>query len=399
MKTLTFLFVAVLCCFAPSHPVYAGGGDNGKGSPKTFTVSKGGTLAVSVNIGDIHIRTWEKNEVSVSADIEGDDDMEDIKIRQKGNTISVDYEPEWGESGDIRFNINIPSEFNVTLETSAGDLEIDGNLTGTLKGSTSGGSIVVGSVTGMVDMSTSGGDITTEDIKGDLTLNTSGGDIHVGEVTGLTDVRTSGGDITIQRSGKSLTAETAGGNVQVGDVGGDASVSTSGGDIIIETVTGGATLSTAGGNISLASANGTVKAKTAGGDIVMDDITGSVDAKTSAGNIRVALSPAGAGKSRFSTTVGDVWLYIPENAKATINARARLNYWQRHSHEQLIFSDYKEEQSTQDESDKDIRATYTLNGGGQAITIETSQGNIHILKPGSSGKSPHRPKGKRTKWN
>ncbi len=50
----------------------------------------------------------------------------------------LEYEPEWGNSGDVRFNISIPAEFNIRLETSAGDLEIDGNVVGTVKGSTSG---------------------------------------------------------------------------------------------------------------------------------------------------------------------------------------------------------------------------------------------------------------------
>lgn len=395
MKILSVIFISILCLFILVHPAYAADDDGDKGTAKSFTVSKGGTLDISVNMGDIHIQTWDKNEVRVTADLE-EDDFDDVKIKQKGNTISVYYEPEWGSSGDVRFNISIPAEFNVVLETSAGDLEIDGNLTGTVKGLTSGGGIRIGSVTGMVDMNTSGGDIVTEDIKGDVVLNTSGGDIRVGEVTGVTDVHTSGGDISIARSGKSLTAETAGGNVQVGDVGGDATVTTSGGDVIIDNVSGNASLSTLGGNITLMSANGTVKAKTAGGDIVMDNIVGSIDAKTSAGNIRVTFSPSGSGKSRFTTSVGDVALYIPENAKATVSARARLNYWQRRSHEQLIFSDFKEESNQKDDIGKEIHASYILNGGGQAISIETSQGNIQILK--SEGRSAsEKQKGKKGK--
>ncbi|MCZ6777178.1 MAG: hypothetical protein O7D34_12100, partial [Ignavibacteria bacterium] len=34
---------------------------------ESFTVSKGGTLEVSVDEGDIHIKTWGKDEVSVTA--------------------------------------------------------------------------------------------------------------------------------------------------------------------------------------------------------------------------------------------------------------------------------------------------------------------------------------------
>ncbi len=79
----------MLCFFALGRPVYAGGNDDDKGNTKTFTVSKGGTLDVSVNVGDIHILTTQRNEVTVTADFEEDEDNDDLKIRQKGNAISV----------------------------------------------------------------------------------------------------------------------------------------------------------------------------------------------------------------------------------------------------------------------------------------------------------------------
>jgi DUF4097 and DUF4098 domain-containing protein YvlB len=249
-------------------------------------------------------------------------------------------------------------------------------------------------VDGKVDLTTSGGDVLVEDVKGDLSINTSGGNIHVGSIAGLSDVHTSGGDIEIERVGKKLTAETSGGNVHVGDIGSDVMVETAGGDIILDHVAGGATLSTAGGNIELKSAHGDVIMKTAGGDVRADSIVGSIDAKTSAGNIELMLIPSGSRKSRLSTNVGDVRLYIPENAKATITARNRIRNWGGwfDSNEDAISSDYKEDTFDNDGRNREVRATYSLNGGGQAVSIEASMGNIQILKPGSVIHHSHRQK-------
>ncbi|HEV8537662.1 MAG TPA: DUF4097 family beta strand repeat-containing protein [Bacteroidota bacterium] len=363
--------------------------DDEKGEKaRTFTVSKGGMLDVSVNIGNIHVRTWDKNEVTVhlTTDDEEEGDYSGVRIRQRENTIHIDndrrydYEP-WGE---VDISVDIPSQFNIQLATAAGDIDITGKVAGDIEAQTSGGNINTGAVDGRVLLVTSGGDISTDDVNGDLSLNTSGGNIRVGIVTGITDVHTSGGDIIIDRSDKKVTAETAGGNVQIGDIGGDALVSTAGGDIMVERVSGNARLKSAGGNVSLRSANGAVVARTAGGDIHADSIVGSIDAKTSAGNIEVELIPSGSGKTKLSSSVGDVRLYISENAKASITARNRMHYagsWD--ENEDAIASDFKEDSYENDTRRREVRASYTLNGGGQQISIETSMGRIEILKADS----------------
>jgi len=398
MKRLTF--IAFMCALLTTLQAHAAAADNYEEGrkEKTFTVTKGGSLSVTVGIGDIKVHTWDKNEVYVL--VKGDeeeDEFAEIHIRQRDNAIYVEYQPEWGPSGDLLFEISIPVQFSVMLETSGGDIRLDGKLTGTVKGETSGGNISTASVKGNVNLETSGGDITTEDIDGDLTLNTSGGDIRVGKVTGMTDVHTSGGEISVESSGKSVVAETAGGNVNIGDINGDANVSTAGGDISVDKIAGGAKLKTAGGNIRVAGANGKVYAKTAGGDVTLEHIVGSVDAKTSAGNLYVELTPTGTSKSTLSTSVGDATLYIPEDAKAVINARVRVQGWWRGSDEDdYIYSDYKEDSFEKSGREREIRALYTLNGGGQQISIQTTMGNIHIEKPsGSKSKENKKSKGKK----
>ena len=351
---------------------------------KSFTVSKGGRLDVTVDGGDIVINVWEKNEVYVKAEGIDEEDLNRLRMEQSGNTVRVDFRRPrgWWSDGHIRFDITIPSQFNAELRTSGGDIDVRGTVDGTISGSTSGGDVTLRDVKkGRVDLSTSGGDMRTGDIQGDVRLRTSGGDIELGKVGGEANVSTSGGNIRATSVGKRLHASTSGGNIDIGDVGGEADVSTSGGDVAVKKVTGSATLSTSGGNIELSSASGRVKAHTSGGDIKLQDITGSIDAATSGGDVNAELKPSGKGDSRLASSGGEIDLSIPESAKATIYATIRLDRgWRHRRGEYKVRSDFKAESYEDDEDMGEIRAKYVLNGGGDEITLKTSNSDIVIRK-------------------
>lgn len=350
---------------------------------KTFQVGKNSALDVSVSGCDITVKTSAKNEINVLVEGIDDDDLEYVKMIQSGDEVRVTYKPKWGNHSDGRFLISVPTQTNLELRTSGGDIELQGNLTGDAVGSTSGGNIEIEKVKGMVRFSTSGGDIRTGDIDGKAELRTSGGNITLATVNGEATVSTSGGDIRIQNVGKKLDARTSGGDIQAGDVGGDATLSTAGGDVRVGKVSGKAYLRTAGGDLELLGASGTVEAKTAGGDIDLRNITGSIEASTAGGNIVAELNPSGKGDSHLKTAGGDVKLTIPENAKATIEASIRLREsWGVFSKKSRydIRSDFKAETYERDEDREEIRGRYVINGGGEVISLETVNGYIDIKK-------------------
>jgi DUF4097 and DUF4098 domain-containing protein YvlB len=365
MKTI--LSLAFFILFIASARIYAAPlrGEEGKDS-KSFTVTKGGQLEVSVSTGDIQLKTWDKDEVNVVVDGIDEEDMDNVKVTQSGNTVRVEYRPRWNSSSDVYFKISLPAQFDADVRTSGGNIEVRGTMKGKLTGSTSGG------------------DIRTGDVEGPMEMKTSGGNIELGTVSGEAEVKTSGGDIKVEKVGKSLRASTAGGDVEVGDVGGDAVLSTSGGEVKVGKVSGSATLKTAGGDIELRSASGNVEAKTAGGNIRLENITGSIVAKTAGGDVMAELIPSGKGPSELRSSGGNVILSIPSNAKATIDATIELRDGWGHRHEDYdIHSDFKEETKTHDKDDEEIHAVYQLNGGGDRITLETTNGNIEIRKLGN----------------
>ena len=379
MKTNTQILITALVVLLTSTLALAG--EEGSRS-KSFSVSKGGTIEVSTSKGDIRISPWEKNEVSVVVEGLDDEDLDNVKMAQNGNTVRVSYRSRWDDgSGHVRFSISVPSQFNLDMNTSGGDLEVKGRLTGKIDGSTSGGDIKLGDVFGgPVEVTTSGGDITTGKLEGEGHLKTAGGDIRVGSVNGSLYVNTSGGNIQVETVSKTLEAKTAGGDINIGNVGGEANVSTSGGDIKVGKVSGKASLNTAGGDIELRGASGKVDARTSGGDVRLLDITGSLNAKTSGGEVEAELIPSGKGGSRLSSSGGDVRLSIDENSKATIEATIRLDGWGSRKSRYVVKSEFPKESYETDEEADEIRAVYKLNGGGELIELSTSNSNIEIHK-------------------
>lgn len=378
--------LALLCCFAPAVHAAVPDGDDDLVKSNSFAVSKGGHLEVAVGEGDIRIIPWDKNEVFVKARGIDQEDFDGLKWSLKGNTVVIRNRnsSEWGwssSSSRVRYEINVPASFNLDLGTSSGEIDIQGAIVGSVRAATSSGDVLLGKVTGSVDLSTSGGDVRSGDIDGALQMKTSGGDIKAGNVTGEVDLSTSGGNIRIGTVKKGLRARTSGGDIMVGDVGSAVSLVTSGGNIDVGKVAGGADLNTAGGDIELGGAAGAVTAKTAGGDLHLYGIRGSVQAKTAGGDVIVELTPDGKAKSRLASAGGNITLYVPEQATATVTARIRVQgSWRRNREEYRIRSDFKGDESTARDDDRAITGSYELNGGGETISLETVNADIQIRK-------------------
>lgn len=374
------LLISILFCFAAITTA----GANDDGATRTFTVSTGGTVGVDVGSGEIIVRTWDKNQVHVEARGIAERDLHRLKMTQSGNTITVRYRASggwFGGSRNVQFTLTLPTLFNLDARTSGGDVKIRGPLTGELRGATSGGDISLTNLGGYVTMTTSGGDIQAGTIEGDAFLKTSGGDIRLGSVSGEAEVSTSGGSIRVENAKKDLRARTSGGDITIGEVGGSISASTAGGDIKIQRASGSITANTAGGDIRINGGTGIVKAKTAGGDILLENISGSVEAKTAGGDVEVELIPSGSGRSRMVTAGGDVKLFLPENARATIEAVIRVHgWWGKDLDKYSIKSDFQAQSFERDRKDDSIRGTYILNGGGEDISLETVNSDIMIRK-------------------
>lgn len=258
---------------------------------RSFNVHPGGTIIIDADIGDIKVISGAAN---VSVDVNrhaktmsrshADELFKDFEVTfaQEGNDVRIharDHHPtswfHWNSDLDVHFVVNVPSQYNVDLKTSGGDISVS-DLNGQVRANTSGGDISLGRINGVVDAHTSGGEVSMAGSHANATLSTSGGDIKVGDAGASLSVRTSGGSIDIRRAQSDLKAHTSGGSIEIGDAGGMIDASTSGGSIrarLSRQPRADSKLETSGGGITIHVASNVsldVDAHTSGGDVTSD---------------------------------------------------------------------------------------------------------------------------------
>ena len=403
---------------------------------KTIKVDEGGELIVVSDEGPIYIESWDKKEVRVivikRADVGRESEarkyFDDIKvwIDKSGNDVSVKGETPWGRGyrrgPRLEFEITVPYKFDVNLRTEGGSLSI-GDLGGNVKGETDGGSIKVGQIkdgnvnistaggsikikevmNGNVNAETAGGSIKVGDVDGNLDVNTSGGSIKLGKITGRGVAETSGGSIKVEEAGDDLKLSTSGGSISVNFAKGAIDVETSGGSISIGDTEDDIIASTAGGSIHIGKGGGKVEAETAGGSITVEgsdgpvivgtaggsieilEAHGFIEAETAGGDIEAEMVVSNKNTDThvdLETAGGDITLFLPDDLQATFDVRLEIT--RRAWRDYKIYSDFPI--SIDDDDDNGWRGRRVLigrgdiNGGGDKIRIETTNGDIRIKK-------------------
>jgi DUF4097 and DUF4098 domain-containing protein YvlB len=260
---------------------------------RNFNVHPGGTIIIDADIGDIKVTSGAANvsvdvirraktssrssaeELFKDLDVTFAQEQNDVRIRARYNHPSSWFHWIWNSDLEVRFVVNVPSQYNVDLTTSGGDIVVS-DLAGRVKVHTSGGDVSLGRIAGAVDAYTSGGDVSMAGSHAGATLSTSGGDIKVGDAAGALTVKTSGGSIDIHRASADLKAHTSGGSIDIGDAAGAIDASTSGGSItahLSRQPHADSKLSTSGGGITVHVASNValdIDAHTSGGDVASD---------------------------------------------------------------------------------------------------------------------------------
>ena len=240
---------------------------------KTFQVSEGGNLKIQTDMGSIEVRSGQQDRVSVRVVMKAHAHTREkarkilrdfqINMEKNGNDVVVNadykHKKRWfrffgSNRLNVRFEVSVPSVFNVNLKTSGGSISVS-DLKGRVETRTSGGSLHFGMIQGPVVGRTSGGSIRLEGCSGNTDLRTSGGSITLGKVKGEVDAHTSGGSIRVEEVMGTIQASTSGGSIT-------ASVS--------EQPAGNCRLTTSGGTIRLYLAEGlkmNIDARTSGGRV------------------------------------------------------------------------------------------------------------------------------------
>jgi hypothetical protein len=358
---------------------------------KNFEVREGGTLIMQDIRGDVSVIAEERGDIYIAEsfriDAHSESDAEEIlksnkaKFTQRGNSVVVD-----GRNKSRRYSSNyyvkVPKEINIETYTSGGDIDAS-NVLGDVKLVTSGGDIDIEEIDGKIDVKTSGGDVEVRKCGSDFSIQTSGGDINISEAKGIFYIKTSGGDIFIRKIEGEGEIITSGGDIDLIEVGGrEFRVRTSGGDIYVGEVIGYCNLHTSGGDIKVDNALSNIELKTSGGDIVVLRADGPVYAHTSGGDIEVRKKfkeEISSHSVDLSTSGGDIFISIPENMGAYIDARIEItDRWNRDC---KIISDFPIDIERIREGPRIVETgTGNISNGGDTIKLDTVNGNIVIRK-------------------
>lgn len=294
----------------------------------------------------------------------------------------------------VQFEVAVPASYSLDVNTGVGDIETQdiagtaslisggGNIrTGRIgftefrnaaqnhpnaKLSTEGGHIQVQDVTGNLDAFTAGGHIVAGNISGDAVLRSGGGHIRAGQIGGRAQLETDGGNITLKQAGSFVSVRTGGGQIDFGEVRGSVRAQTGGGGIRIITVSGPMEVESNGGSICLTRVAGAVQAATAGGTI---QAWINPDAGSSGGKVSLP------GASQLSSGAGDINVFLPRNLAVNIDALVESGGLGRIDADPALFLNI---QPMGNHGGSSVRATGSLNGGGEVLKLRTTVGKIRL---------------------
>lgn len=226
MKVLTIYFLSFLfiCGFSVNLSLASAKDTDTKViHEKSFNISAGKKLILNSDAGDIQITPWDKSELQVKV-IGNDNAAEKFTYNFNANSEEVNIEVDkksgwsWFSNIKLRFEIKVPANFNVYVNTAGGDIKIGG-------------------IKGNLTLKTSGGDIWGDRFEGDFVAKTSGGEINLFCNNAKIDASTSGGDIELEYTGvnKSIELKTSGGDIDIKvpqNFNANVDLRTSGGDIM-----------------------------------------------------------------------------------------------------------------------------------------------------------------------
>jgi TonB family protein len=299
-------------------------------------------------------------------------------------------QPPHGAQFSVHFEIAVPANYNVDVNTEVGDIETT-DIGGTASLVTQGGNIrtmrigrkgMQNAVLGrpIAKLVTEGGHIQIGDVLGDVSAFTAGGHIVTGFISGEANLHTGGGHIRAAGIGGRAELATEGGNISVGKAAKFVSVKTVGGQIDFGEVDGSVHAQTGGGGIRIMYVAGPMEVESSGGSICLTRVASSVHAATGDGTITAWISPEAqhsgavhlAGASQLSSGSGDIVVFLPRNLAANIEAVVGSGG------EKQIEADPALAMQFSNSGPGVVKGWLSLNGGGAPLRLKTTAGKIKL---------------------
>ena len=214
-------------------------------------------------------------------------------------------------------------------------------------------------------------------IPGDFTFRTNLGDVRVQEVGGRVDIFTGAGEVQIGSVGGAAKVHSRGGPLQLGEIGGPIDASTRAGDILVDSARRGGAIQTKGGTIRLLYTSGPTRLYSGGGDIHVRQAAAPVEATTESGDIAITVDTTfRSQKVDAKTSKGNVVLNVSPQFGGDIEATIFTS----NPDADTFLSEIPGLSISREQvgGKTRISATGKLNGGGEKIVLQATDGDIRI---------------------
>ncbi len=180
---------------------------------RTVAASPGETISISLRSsgGGVTICSWNQSQVRVRGVVSGTLARQtEVLIARVGGgvelrTITPEHRGDWINRN--RFEIWVPTRFNVNISSAGGGLSISG-VEGRFSGNTGGGEITLDHVSGRAELATGGGEVSVTNSNLEGSVSTGGGRAVVQNTSGRVSV-TSGSGPVIRDGVASMTPATS----------------------------------------------------------------------------------------------------------------------------------------------------------------------------------------------
>jgi hypothetical protein len=277
-SVMASILSACAVAVAVSYPVLPAAAAVEGSFQRTLQTSGPVSLTVSTGSGSVQVRRGSSGQVQVTGHIRASnwlDNNAEEKIKrlqanppilQNGNTIRIGHidDPELRRNISISYEVVVPAETELSVESGSGDQSVDG-IQGPLELSAGSGGLKISSIGDRVRAETGSGDIEIDRIKGNVHAKTGSGSIRADDIAGGFEANTGSGHIRLQQT-----------------------------------------------------APGSVHVDTGSGGMELRGVQGSLEAKAGSGTIQAEGNPTGAW--RVHTGSGGVQLKVPSRASFDLDA-------------------------------------------------------------------------------
>jgi DUF4097 and DUF4098 domain-containing protein YvlB len=214
-------------------------------------------------------------------------------------------------------------------------------------------------------------------VEGNYRYATSIGDVRIQEIRGEADIFTGAGEVQLGSVSSSLKVRSHGGPLHLGDIAGPLTATTRAGSITVDAARRGGEIATQGGTIRLLYAGGPTRLVSGGGDITVRKANAPINALTSSGDIFITMDPSAKAHAISATSEkGNVVMHVSSKFGADVDATILTSDPASHAivSEVAGLSISREQVGNKTR----IRATGKINGGGDRMELNATDGGIRI---------------------